>query len=43
MVRKCSYCDRPAKKYYEGNKIKGYAKTCCEVCKKAQKYLEIYQ
>lgn len=27
-VRKCKWCDNPAKKYYQGNRFKGYCRTC---------------
>lgn len=26
--RKCKWCDKPAKKYYQGSRFKGYLKTC---------------
>ena len=25
---KCKWCDKPAKKYYQGNRFKGYCRTC---------------
>ncbi len=27
-IRKCKWCDNPAKKYYIGTRFKGYYKTC---------------
>lgn len=34
---KCKWCDKPAKKYYQENRFKGYCKTCgSEECLKAQ-------
>lgn len=27
-IRKCKWCDKPAKKYYIGTRFKGYFKTC---------------
>lgn len=27
-IRKCKWCDAPAKKYYIGNRFKGYCRTC---------------
>ena len=27
-IRKCKWCDKPAKKYYQGNRFKGYNVTC---------------
>lgn len=27
-IRKCKWCDKPAKKYYIGTRFKGYYKTC---------------
>ena len=27
-IRKCKWCDKPAKKYYQGTRFKGYLKTC---------------
>lgn len=36
-IRKCKWCDKPAKKYYQGNRFKGYCRTCgSEECLKAQ-------
>lgn len=36
-IRKCKWCDRPAKKYYQGTRFKGYCRTCgSEECLKAQ-------
>ena len=36
-MRKCKWCDKPAKKYYIGNRFKGYLKTCgSEDCLKAR-------
>lgn len=28
VVRKCKWCDKPAKKYYIGTRFKGYLRTC---------------
>ena len=28
QIRKCKWCDNPAKKYYQGTRFKGYFKTC---------------
>ena len=28
IIRKCKWCDKPAKKYYQGTRFKGYYKTC---------------
>ena len=28
QVRLCKWCDKPAKRYYQGDKFKGYLKTC---------------
>lgn len=40
---KCKWCDKPAKKYYQGNRFKGYCSTCgSEEClKKAFKDEEV--
>jgi hypothetical protein len=27
-IRKCKWCDKPAKKYYQGERFKVYLKTC---------------
>lgn len=27
-IRKCKWCDKPVKKYYQGTRFKGYNKTC---------------
>lgn len=27
-IRKCKWCDKPAKKYYQGTRFKGYCRTC---------------
>lgn len=36
-IRKCKWCNSPAKKYYVGNRFKGYLKTCgSSECLKAQ-------
>lgn len=36
-IRKCKWCDKPAKKYYVGARFKGYRTTCgSEECLKAQ-------
>lgn len=36
-IRKCKWCDKPAKKYYQGTRFKGYLRTCgSEECLKAQ-------
>ena len=35
--RKCKWCDKPAKKHYQGNRFKGYYRTCgSEDCLQAQ-------
>lgn len=37
IIRKCKWCDKPAKKYYQGTRFKGYLTTCgSEECLKAQ-------
>lgn len=36
-IRKCKWCEKPAKKYYQGDRFKGYLRTCgSEECLKAQ-------
>lgn len=36
-IRKCKWCDKPAKKYYVGDRFKGYCRTCgSPECIKAQ-------
>ena len=37
IIRKCKWCNKPAKKYYQGNRFKGYLRTCgSKECLKAQ-------
>ena len=36
-IRKCKWCNKPAKKYFQGDRFKGYCKTCgSEECLKAK-------
>lgn len=38
-IRKCKWCDKPAKKYYQGTRFKGYCSTCgSEECLKKARH-----